>query len=49
MNGEITMNELPPEVCRRKCFLINLAYVCAIAGIVILVLRYALSDRKSVV
>lgn len=37
------MNELPPEVCRRKCFLINLAYVCAIAGIVILVLRYALS------
>lgn len=37
------MNEMPPEVYRRKCFLINLAYFAAIAGIVILVIRYALS------
>lgn len=37
------MNELPPEVCRRKCFLINLAYFAAIVGIVLLVIRYALS------
>lgn len=37
------MNEMPPEVCRRKCFLINLAYFAAIVGIVILVIRYALS------
>lgn len=37
------MNEMPPEVCRRKCFLINLAYFAAIIGIVILVIRYALS------
>ncbi|MBQ8654838.1 MAG: sporulation integral membrane protein YtvI [Clostridia bacterium] len=37
------MNEMPPEVCRRKCFLINIAYFAAIAGIVILVIRYALS------
>lgn len=37
------MNEMTPEVCRRKCFLINLAYFAAILGIVILVIRYALS------
>ena len=37
------MNEMPPEVCRRKCFLINLAYCCAIAGLVLFVVRYALS------
>ena len=37
------MNEMPPEVCRRKCFLINLAYVAAIIGIILLVVRYALS------
>ncbi|MBQ8202168.1 MAG: sporulation integral membrane protein YtvI [Clostridia bacterium] len=37
------MNELPPEVCRRKCFLINLTYFAAIVGIVLLVIRYALS------
>lgn len=37
------MNEMPPEVCRRKCFLINLAYFAAIVGLVLLVIRYALS------
>ncbi len=37
------MNEIPPEVSRRKCFLINLAYFATVVGLVLLVIRYALS------
>ena len=37
------MNELPPKIIRRKCFLINLTYFAAVAALIILVIRYALS------
>ena len=34
---------LPPDVNRRKCFLINVAYVVVIGAVVLAVIRYALS------
>ena len=37
------MNELPPEIIRRKCFLINLTYFAAVTALIILIIRYALS------
>lgn len=37
------MNEMPEEVRRRKIFLINAAYFAVITGIVIFIIRYALS------
>ena len=37
------LNTLPPDVYRRKCFLINVAYVVVCGAIVLAVIRYALS------
>lgn len=39
----MNMKDLNPTVYRRKCFLINCAYVVVIAAIVLLVIRYALN------